>query len=68
MTERILPPPCPNCSGKTTLKEMHKLGMKDSFMCFFRCAPCSLDYPLAAAASEIAVAGWNTLAPMRKDV
>jgi hypothetical protein len=53
MTERALPPPCPNCAGETALKEMHKLPKDDSFMCFFHCASCALEYPLAIAAREI---------------
>ena len=61
MTERALPPPCPNCAGKTAFKEMHRLSKGKGFMCFFRCAPCELDYPLAADAAEIALAGLHLI-------
>jgi hypothetical protein len=68
MTVRSLPPPCPNCSGTTTLKEMHKLARDDRFMCFFRCEPCELDYPLAVGAQEIQLAGWSTRKSPRNSV
>jgi hypothetical protein len=57
MTDRTLPPPGPNCSGATAFKEMHKLSKGDGFMCFFRCGPCELEYPLALGSAEIALAG-----------
>lgn len=62
MTARSLPPPCPNCAGKTAFKEMHKLTKGDSFMCFFRCGPCELEYPVAMGAAEIALAGLQLIA------
>jgi hypothetical protein len=27
-------------------------------MCFFHCAPCALQYPLAVGLGEIDLAGW----------
>jgi hypothetical protein len=62
MTERTLPPPCPNCAGKTAFKEMHRLSKGDGFMCFFRCAPCELEYPLALASTDLALAGLQVAA------
>ena len=61
MTERTLPPPCPSCSNKTTLKEMHKLSRTDGFMCFFWCDACQLEYPLAVGAAEVALAGLQSM-------
>ena len=57
MTERTLPPPCPNCSAKTAFKEMHKLTKGEGFMCFFWCEPCQLEYPLVIGSAEAALAG-----------
>lgn len=59
MTERTLPPPCPICSKKTNFKEMYKLAKEDEFMCFFSCAACELEYPLAVGAAEVQVANWK---------
>lgn len=62
MTERTLPPPCPVCARETAFKEMHKLTKGEGFMCFFRCGPCELVYPIALGAAEIALAGLQLIA------
>jgi hypothetical protein len=67
MTERTLPPPCPNCSKKTSFKEMHKLAKGDGFMCFFRCDGCALEYPVPAGAADIVLAGLQTVARKLRD-
>ncbi len=53
----LLPPPCPNCTGKTALKKMYKLPKDGNFMCFFHCDVCALEYPHAVGAAEVALAG-----------
>lgn len=58
MTEHTLPPPCPNCSGTTALKELHKLAKLGSYMCFFFCVPCALEYPRAVDAEGLDLTGW----------
>jgi hypothetical protein len=63
MTDRKLPPSCPICAGPTTLKEMRKLTKAQSFMCFFRCMACSLEYPLRLGAAEMAQAALQYVAP-----
>lgn len=62
MTERTLPPPCPNCAAHTAFKEMHKSAKSDGFMCFFWCERCQLEYPLAVGTAEFALAGLQKLA------
>ena len=61
MTDHILPPPCPNCAGPTTLKSMQRMskaqGLAQGFMCFFHCAPCALQYPRAVEAGALEQAG-----------
>ena len=65
MTERTLPPLCPNCSKKTGFKEMHKLSKGDGFMCFFWCESCALEYPLAFGSADPALARLKTVARKR---
>lgn len=42
--QHTLPPPCPDCKGEMTLKEVHK-NTRGGYTCFFRCVACYLHYP-----------------------
>lgn len=56
LTNDILTPPCPVCSGKTMLKDMRKLPKADGYMCFFHCLSCGTEYPRAIEGAEAALA------------
>lgn len=65
MTDINLPPLCPVCGGKTTLKEMHRATRGDGFSCFFRCVDCGTDYPRSLSAADVQSAGLSR--PPRAD-
>jgi hypothetical protein len=65
MTARSLPPPCPVCGGQTALKTTHRLPKDGGVMCFFRCLPCALEYPVAVEAAEALRAGLSLIGAAR---
>jgi hypothetical protein len=66
--ERILPPPCPVCGSKTTLKESRKHGGVGNVMCFFKCMACHVEYPQLVDAARVDPIATGTINAKRKEV
>lgn len=64
MTDINLPPLCPVCGGKTTLKEMHRGSRASKVTCFFRCVDCATEYPQSVEAEDAQLAGF-VVPPLR---
>lgn len=40
-----LPPPCPECTGDTSLKEVHRHYPSEKYIFFFKCGDCAVEFP-----------------------
>jgi hypothetical protein len=43
--QQELPPPCPECDAVTALKEVHRHHLDESYIFFFKCPACAVEYP-----------------------
>ena len=48
-----LPPACPECTGNTSLKEVHMHYPSQKYILFFKCGTCAVEYPRAVDADPL---------------
>lgn len=63
VTHIDLPPRCPVCAGQTMLKDMRKLPEEGSYMCFFHCLSCAIEYPCVVEQADAIFAGLIKATP-----